>query len=483
MRSSRKLNDQKLNKVLHDPVLFAEVMLGHDLWSTQHRILQSVAANQRTAVRGAHATGKTVAAVAAALWWITTRSDGVVLMTAPSQVQVEKQLGEQLRLAALGSYIEYPQPTATELRLGPGRYILARSTNTGVRFQGLHGSILILVDEAPGVGVEIFHAIEGIRASGDVRVLLLGNPTVSSGIFYDAFTRDRERWSTISISAFDTPNLAGLTLDQLLALPEDELDQNVRPYLATRRWVREKYDEWGPCNPLWQARVLGEFPVQSEDALFSLAWLEAAKNREGGDGPVVGGLDVAGPGSAETVLCVRRGPRVVLLKAWPNPDPRGEVIAALNPFKNEIKTLNVDTVGIGHGMARHLSDLGFPVNDVNVGAASGDREKYVNLKAELHWGLRSLFEAGDVAELTDEQTIAQLASIRYSYNSRGQIVIESKEQAKKRGIKSPDRADALVLAFAQKQTRDPNFLVYLREELRRRDLKVAQRTNQFVHRP
>lgn len=441
--------EREILRVMDDPALFARVMLGHDLWLKQCEILRSVAVHKRTAVKACHASSKTFSAADAVLWWVTTHHDGIAVTTAPTWTQVEKQLWEQIRNAAYHAKIDYPKPAATELRLGPGRYAIGLSTNDGVRFQGFHGSVLIVLDEAPGVLPEIWEAIEGIRAGGDVRVLALGNPTISSGPFYDAFTRDRERWNLITISAFDTPNLAGLTLEQLLELPENELDQNPRPYLTTRRWVKEKYQEWGPSHPLWQARVLGEFPVQSEDALIALSWLEAAKNRETGDGPPVwAGLDVAGPGEDETVLCVRRGPRIVLLKAWPGNDTRGDVVDALRSFKAEIEKVNVDTVGLGYYMARHLSDLGFPVTDVNVGAAAWDREKYFNLKAELYWGLRLRFEAGDIAGLTDEKTIAQLAAIRYSHNSRGQIVIESKEEARKRGVKSPDRAEAVMLAFA-----------------------------------
>jgi hypothetical protein len=77
-----------------------------------------------------------------------------------------------------------------------------------------------------------------------------------------------------------------------------------------------------------------------------------------------------------------------------------------------------------------------------------DKEKYSNLKAELYWQFRERASSGDLAGLTDEKTIAQLAGIRYSHNSRGQIVIESKQDARKRGVKSPDRAEAVILAFA-----------------------------------
>jgi hypothetical protein len=114
-------------------------------------------------------------------------------------------------------------------------------------------------------------------------------------------------------------------------------------------------------------------------------------------------------------------------------------------------------VGVGYLMATHLKGLGFPVREVNVGKSSRDSEKYSNLKAELYWGLRMRAEAGEISGLTDERTIAQLAGIRYSHNARGQIVIESKDEALKRGVKSPDRAEALMLAFAKVQHVVPNI--------------------------
>lgn len=97
----------------------------------------------------------------------------------------------------------------------------------------------------------------------------------------------------------------------------------------------------------------------------------------------------------------------------------------------------------------HLLDLGFPAVAVNVGERPRDNEKFANLKAELYWGLRLRAEAGDMSGLLDDKTIGQLAGIRYKHNARGQIQIESKEDARKRGVKSPDRAESVMLAFAE----------------------------------
>ena len=198
--------------------------------------------------------------------------------------------------------------------------------------------------------------------------------------------------------------------------------------------------------------MLGNFPLQAEDALIPLAWLEKCQHSEKcGDGTKLrAGLDVAGPGEDETVLYVRDGPRIIFGKSWMQADPRGEVVAALKQYEGRIEVINVDSAGIGWNMYTHLNDL-FPgiAHPINVGESSHDPEKYANLKAELYWGLRMRAQAGDLTGYLDEKLIGQLAGIRYKHNARGQIVIESKEDARKRGVKSPDRAEAVMLAFAQ----------------------------------
>jgi len=436
--------------VVRDPVRFCRALLRQDVWPDQERILQALSTERRVAVKACHASGKTFVAGSAVLWFLSRYPDAIVVTTAPTWTQVEQVLWSEIHKAVQQSRIAFPVVNKTELRVGPGNYAIGLSTNEGVRFQGFHGRVLIVVDEAPGVAADIWEAIEGIRAGGDVRVLALGNPTIASGPFYDAFTANRGGWATFTISAFDSPNLQGLTLEELLALPDDELDRAPRPYLVTRRWVREKYAEWGPGHPLWEARVLGQFPRQAEDALISLAWLEAASLRTESDerGPLCAGLDVAGPGEDETVLVVREGSRIVSQLCWTKSDPRGDVVAALAPYRGRLETVNVDAVGIGYYLAKHLEDLGYPVRLINVGEASSDPERYRNSKAEFYWGLRLRFQEGDVAGLTDERTIGQLAGIRYSHNARGQVEIERKEDARKRGVKSPDRAEAVMLAFA-----------------------------------
>lgn len=454
-----------------DPVRFADAVLGVDLWDTQKHILRSVATHQRTAVKACHASSKTFTAAVVALWWVTRYQDGVVLTTAPTWMQVQRQVWPELHRLLARSQVAYPTPLQSELRLGPDRYILGLATDQGVRFQGYHGRILVIVDEAPGISQEIWEAIAGIRAGGQVHVLALGNPTVPSGPFYDAFTAERAGWSTFTISAFDTPNLRGLTLDAMLALPPAALDDNLRPYLVTRRWVAEQWEAWGRHGaPQWQSRVLGEFPEQSDSALFELGWLDRWQQRSAAFNPngalLEAGVDVAGPGKSDTVVAVRQGTHLLALEAWPRADSRGVVAAMLNRYRGRLHAVKVDAVGQGHYFAQHLADLGFPVMWVNVGERAYEPERFANLKAQFYWTLRGYAAAGQLSGLADDVAYSQLASLRFEYTPRGLVAMESKAAMERRGIASPDRAEAIMLAYAPVQAPPRTYLVQYYDPVR-----------------
>ena len=87
-------------------------------------------------------------------------------------------------------------------------------------------------------------------------------------------------------------------------------------------------------------------------------------------------------------------------------------------------------------------------------SAVKDKDKFANLRAESYKHLSELFENGEISIPDDLELIAQLSSIKYKFNSSGQLQIESKEDMKKRGVKSPDKADALALAFMEAAPRD-----------------------------
>lgn len=461
----------RIKQSIEDPILFAKAYLGTDCWQTQAEILHSLEKPfARVAVKACHSSSKTFTAALAALWFLARYQEAIVVTTAPTWNQVEKQLWGEIHSALARSRYPFPKANQTELNFlsqgYPKRYAQGLATTVtkqdeGVKFQGYHADkLLFILDEAPGVDPKIWEAMEGAAAGGDVRILAIGNPTISGGPFQDCFTNDRSGWKCITISAFSTPNFEGVTLEQLVDkdFPESELDKSVLSYLTTRRWVRTQYYKWGPSHPFWESRVLGNFPSQSPDALLSLSWLEAAgtdKRKEDlrhlCKGELNAGIDVSGPGEDETSLTVRDGPEVILHVQTSDPDPRGFLVFHLNPLKARLKNVNVDSNGIGWGLYLHLKDLKFNAIPVNVCETSTDPEQFDSLKAEYYWGLRLRFQQGDVSGLIDNDTIGQLASIKWKVNSRGQIEIESKEDARKRGVPSPDRAESVMLCFANRE--------------------------------
>ena len=460
-----------------DPVLFARRFLGVQLWERQVEILESIRNNRKTAVKACHGVGKTFVLAVAALWWLARYRDGIVITTSSTFRQVKSQIWSEIHRALAGAKVPYPEPNKTELTLrGDDNFALGLSTNQAENFQGFHGKhVLLIADEAPGIKPEIWDAMAGVAAGGDVRIVMAGNPTTPSGPFYDAFHTQRSLWNCISIDAFDSPNLKGITLEQLLQMDPREggpLDANRLPHLATKRWVYEQYFSWWRederSSPSWVSRVRGQFPDQAENALLKLIWLERARKRPLSESlktsthrRLVAGVDVGG-GQAETVVyvceCEPTHSGVIKMGAWRGEDTRGQVVNFLNQFRGRLSIVRVDAIGIGHNFGLHLRDQGFPVALTNVSlpceSPPGSREndpsqRFVNQKARYYQVLADALERDQIDGLTDEETIGQLAGIIYEFDSQGRIKIESKEKARARGVRSPDRAEALMLALCE----------------------------------
>ncbi len=322
MKSEKnRLSSQQKNlarKLVSDPVLFASHVLGAQLWERQIEILHSIQRCRRTAIKSCHGVGKTYALAVAALWWLARYPDGIVLTTSSTFRQVRTQLWLEIHHLIAHARIEYPGLKSTELRLrDDSNFALGFSTDRAAHFQGYHGKhVLIIADEAPGIESSVWDGIAGTMAGGEVHLVMAGNPILPSGAFYDAFTREREIWNCITIDAFDSPNLQGISLDELLRMNPDDggpLDQNPVPYLVTKRWVFDQHKSWwrgdARSSPNWVSRVRGEFPDQAQNALIKLASLERAKERalstpvQDEAVSLVAGVDVGG-GEAETVVYV-----------------------------------------------------------------------------------------------------------------------------------------------------------------------------------
>lgn len=456
-----------------DLVLLARLLFGHDHWSVPSDIIRAIfRPNARVAVKGCHSSGKTYAAGDIVPLALLVGAD--VVTTAPTDDQVRGQLWRNVHEALRDCIIppeEWGAVNQTEIRLPSGERAFGRSTNMGVRFHGEHARkgrpLIVMVDEAPGVIADVMGAIEGMRAGGDVRVLIQGNPLEPSGPFYDAFHPpggQASTWDCYTIGAFDTPNLEGLTIEDVLAMSDADLDANPRPYLITRRYVKEKYLEWGPDHWEYMGRVLGLFPDQSTESLFTAAWLDAAARRSGlitAGHDVIAAIDVAGPGEAETVLTIRRGEEIVHGQGFTDADARDPVMDVLDEWVSRgLTEIRIDSVGIGWYFYLDMKDEyeqhNVNVRAINVGQPSQVmtrdpqtkriQPKFANLKAEYYWHLRDLAAKGKIAGLPSKAH-AQLRTIKYEHPN-GVTKIESKKDARKRGVASPDWAESIMLLYA-----------------------------------
>jgi len=398
-------------------------------WEKQRQILEAIRDHRRVAVRSCHHSGKTFIAAAVVHWFCRNFQPSLVITTAPTDRQVRKQLwheiGQHHRRSGLPGTLN-----SLELLVSENQRAYGFSTNEPDRFQGWHEeNILVIADEASGIPEEIYEAMEGTLTSKNARQLVIGNPTFAGGTFYNAFRSPL--YEKFHISAYDVPD-----------------------HLLSPGWKEERKIEWGEESPVYQVRVLGEFPDQAEDALIAMRWVTAAMERwqdeaEGERSGCTIGVDVARYGSDESVAVVRRGSRVLDVVGWRGQDTMASVgrIAALGREYQAV-AINVDEIGIGAGVLDRLVADGLPAVGVNVGESAWDSEHYANRRAEVFFALQDRFKTGDISLPDDSTLLAQLTSLKFTYTPKGQLKIESKEDMRKRGLPSPDRADALALAFA-----------------------------------
>ena len=440
--SANETSEQQLWR--YKPVRFAKRHLGVEPWKKQREILSAIAKHNRVAVRSCNGSGKTFTAALAAIWWLMSFDEAIVITTAPTERQVKNLLWREIRSLHLKNReLIGGKITSTRLELSSNRYAFGFSTNTTERFQGFHNqNLLVIVDEASGVKEPIFDAIRSCLTTENAKLLMIGNPQNLSGTFYNAFHKNRTQWETIHISAFDTPAFTR----------EIHADTPPPPGILTREWVDEIESFAGEENSRYQIHVLGEFPSQADDTLIPLKWIEKAANKQlapSDEHETIMGLDVARFGDSKTIAIVRRGPQVIELREFPSAElmeTTGRAQELAN--RHNVKTIFVDQVGIGAGVADRLKELKTAsVVGVNAGLKASDTERFANLRAEMFHGIRQRFVDRDIAIPNDPELISQLASLTYTFTSRGQLKMQSKEQIRNSGLPSPDKADALTLAF------------------------------------
>lgn len=426
-----------------DPVGFVQFVLREHLWSRQRVIAEAVRDLRRVAVPSCHGAGKSFLAARVAAWWLATSppGDAFVVTSAPTFGQVRAILWREINRAHKRGGLP-GHTNQTEWHIDGELVAFGRKPQDMdmTAFQGIHARrVLVILDEACGIPKTLWDAAETLVTNDESRLFAIGNPDDPTSEFARKCAPG-SGFKVIPISAFDTPNLTGE------AIPE-----GLRALLVGAKWVQEMAVNWGLESPLYTAKIKGEFPEASENTLIPMGWLRAAVNRDGilpGE-PVTLGCDIARYGTDETIIIERRGDVTRIAHTARGRDlmeTTGQIIRLLR--ETGASVANVDDAGLGGGVTDRLKEQRFPVRPINVGAGAREPDQYVNLRAELFWTLRERFREGTISLPDDDTLLTQLGAIRYRIDSRGRVVIESKDEMKKRGLPSPDRADALMLAFA-----------------------------------
>jgi phage terminase large subunit len=270
-----------------------------------------------------------------------------------------------------------------------------------------------------------------------VRFVLIGNPNRASGPFHDAFRNPL--YNKIHISAFDVPNV--------------KERRQVVPGLATHEWVEEMAAKYGVDSDIYRVRVLGEFPRNATDTLIGIDDIERAfgcdRELHSQDDHIIG-LDVARYGDDSSAFVDRQGNKAkVLEKIYGNStmELAGKAARYLRQFKTA--RMHIDIVGVGAGVfdrLREQPDIEGRVFGVNNAAAPRSPEDFINVRIEAWTNVRDWLRD---ANLEKHEDFYQLAQPKYKINSNGKMQLESKDDMKKRGVKSPDVGDALALTLSR----------------------------------
>jgi hypothetical protein len=450
---------------LNEPVEWALERANIEPWSKQRDILYSVRDNPETAVHSCHNIGKSFTASLTCCWWLDVHPPGTafVVTTAPTGAQVKailwREIGRLHKSAGLDG-----RTNLTEWYLGGELVAYGRkpSEHEPTAFQGIHAEfVLVVLDEACGIPKALWDAASTLTSNTGSRTLAIGNPDDPHSQFAKN-CKPGTSWNVIHVGAVHTPNWTG-----------EEVSDKVRGSLISKEWADAKAKSWGVKSSLYCSKIEGKFPSDSDKGVIPFSWASACRYLDFATSDSdrhYAGLDIGGGGDL-TVLRERVGMRAGREATWDDSDPMtlvGNIVLKLEEWG--IERVVVDVIGLGWGVAGRLKELsrihnrGIPSNENSHGAevvgfnaseTSTQPRRFWNKRAELHWEVGrelSRMRAWDLGEV-DDDTMAELTEAEYVIvDSHGRIRVEPKDQIKARLERSPDRSDALLMAYWEGDT-------------------------------
>lgn len=457
-----------------DPVLFLREVLEMDPDDWQEETARDVQDHAKVAVKSGQGVGKTALEAGLCIWFLCCRPYAKVICTAPTMQQLYDVLWAEIAKWLQSSKVkDLLTWTKTKIYMNGDSerwFATAKTATKPENMQGFHEDhMLIIVDEASGVMDPIMEAILGTLTGIDNRLLLMGNPNRTEGVFFDAFGRDRTRWKTRTVSSRDSKRTSRENIEMLEA-------------------------KYGKDSDVVRVRVDGEFPKGGLDSFIPLEYAECCHD------PVTVldsnmlhvGVDVARFGDDKTVVTTRQGMRIDPQRKYAKQSTMETVGHVLRICKDWISAwterhpglydaygssltgrcrVRIDDSGVGGGVTDRLKEVveeeGLPIEVIpcNNGGKAMDAH-YENAGTEMWGNVRELMEQTFSAKLRgeepvlqlpdDEELVKQLANRKYHMTSRGRIALEKKDDMKKRGLGSPDCADSLALCLYNPQTMSYN---------------------------
>ena len=455
----RDLRQRSKNSIyLNDPEAWASDVLGKTLWSKQKEIAESVVENTHTAVVSCNGAGKSALAGILGAWWVAVHDpyEVALICSAPTYPQIARVLFRELKdnhkIAAergfsLPGHINQSEEWKLDDTYGTLIGFGRRPADTDIvsAFQGIHRRfVFVVLDEAGGIPLDLYTATEAVTNTADARVLAIGNPDRRGTEFHRIFRED-PTWNKIKISAYDTPNFTG-----------EKVPEGLKPLLIQTEWVEKQKISWGEDSARFKSKVLGEFPDEADNTFFSQSAIDKSIDTEIEEDlaqDAVLGVDLARFGEDDSVVYINRNGRCRKLETW----SKATAVESANrvhrlAIENGIKEVRVDATGLGGPVVDILANLAenkYVVISMLGSAASPDKMRWLNARAHIYDELREAMVEGKIdLDPDDKSLLDEMLMIQYKFTPKGAIQIESKDDMRSRGVKSPDSLDALTYASA-----------------------------------
>ena len=443
---------------LTDPEAWASDVLGKTLWSKQKEIAKSVVENTHTAVVSCNGAGKSALAGILGAWWVAVHDPYQVALicSAPTYPQIARVLFRELKdnhkIAAergfsLPGHINQSEEWKLDDNYGTLIGFGRRPADTDIvsAFQGIHRRfVFVILDEAGGIPLDLYTATEAVTNTADARVLAIGNPDRRGTEFHRIFRED-PTWNKIKISAYDSPNFT-----------DEVVPDTLKPLLIQKAWVEKQKISWGEDSARFKSKVLGEFPDEADNTFFSQNAIDKAIDAdivEDMENTAVLGVDLARFGEDESVVYINRGGRCRKIETW----SKATAVESANrvhklALEQAVSEVRVDAAGLGGPVVDMLANLAngkYVVISMLGSAASPDRMRWLNSRAHIYDLLREGMLDGKIdLDPDDTSLLDEMLMIQYKFSTKGAIQIESKDDMRSRGVKSPDSLDALTYATA-----------------------------------